>query len=196
MGKISKVCGGEIMIVFLSCGKTKAKHTCKASEMYQGDLFKKSFEYAKKLKPRKIYILSAKYKLLELEDVISPYELTLNTMNKQQQKKWAYDVYLQLKEKGQKIVQISDSQESLFSISSQGKSCYDVIRELLYKSLTLNSSISLQSIPIYYLEPNTLIEVNEPNANVYGNFVIQSLSIPLGYSGNMSISAVQAQTRV
>ena len=52
------------MIVFLSCGKTKAKHTCKASEMYQGDLFKKSFEYAKKLKPRKIYILSAKYKLL------------------------------------------------------------------------------------------------------------------------------------
>jgi hypothetical protein len=69
--------------------------------MYQGDLFKKSFEYAKKLKPRKIYILSAKYKLLELEDVISPYELTLNTMNKQQQKKWAYDVYLQLKEKGQ-----------------------------------------------------------------------------------------------
>ena len=89
------------MIVFLSCGKTKAKHTCKACEMYRGDLFKKSFEYAKKLKPRKIYILSAKYKLLELEDVISPYELTLNTMNKQQQKKWAYDVYLQLKQKGQ-----------------------------------------------------------------------------------------------
>lgn len=89
------------MIVFLSCGKTKAKHTCKASEMYQGDLFKKSFEYAKSLKPRKIYILSAKYKLLELDDVISPYELTLNTMNKQQQKKWAYDVYSQLKAKGQ-----------------------------------------------------------------------------------------------
>ena len=65
------------MIVFLSCGKTKAKHTCKACEMYQGDLFKKSFEYAKKLNPRKIYILSAKYKLLELDDIISPYELTL-----------------------------------------------------------------------------------------------------------------------
>lgn len=89
------------MIVFLSCGKTKAKRNCKASQMYQGDLFKKSLEYAKSLKPRKIYILSAKYRLLELDDVISPYELTLNTMNKRQQKKWAYDVYLQLKEKGQ-----------------------------------------------------------------------------------------------
>lgn len=89
------------MIVFLSCGKTKTKHTCEACNMYQGDLFKKSLEYARSLKPRKIYILSAKYKLLELEDVISPYELTLNAMNKQQQKRWAYDVYLQLKAKGQ-----------------------------------------------------------------------------------------------
>ena len=86
MVEISKICRGKFMIVFLSCGKTKAKHTCKACEMYQGDLFKKSFEYAKKLNPRKIYILSAKYKLLELDDVISPYELTLNTMNKEQQK--------------------------------------------------------------------------------------------------------------
>lgn len=84
MVKISEICRGKFMIVFLSCGKTKAKHTCKACEMYQGDLFKKSFEYAKKLNPRKIYILSAKYKLLELDDIISPYELTLNTMNKEQ----------------------------------------------------------------------------------------------------------------
>ena len=84
------------MIVFLSCGKTKADTTCKADEMYKGELFKKSFGYAKSLNPRKIYILSAKYKVLELDDVISPYELTLNKMNKQQQKRWAYDCYMQL----------------------------------------------------------------------------------------------------
>lgn len=89
------------MIVFLACCKTKADHTCKACEMYQGDLFKKSFEYAKRLNPRKIYILSAKYRVLELDDIISPYELTLNKMNKHEQKKWAYDCFLQLKNKGQ-----------------------------------------------------------------------------------------------
>lgn len=89
------------MIVFLSCGKTKAKCECKACEMYQGDLFKKSFEYAKTLNPRKIYILSAKYKVLELDDVISPYELTLNKMSKRERKKWAYECYLQLKAKEQ-----------------------------------------------------------------------------------------------
>lgn len=101
MGKVSAVCRKEFMIVFLSCSKTKSSCTCKATEMYQGDLFKKSLEYAKKLKPRKIYILSAKYKVLELEDIISPYNLTLNTMSKHQQKKWAYDCFLQLKAKGQ-----------------------------------------------------------------------------------------------
>lgn len=97
------------MIVFLSCGKTKAPTTCKACEMYRGELFKKSFEYARSLQPRRIYILSAKYKVLELEDVISPYELTLNTMNKAQQKRWAYECYTQLKEKGQDF-----SEEAIF----------------------------------------------------------------------------------
>lgn len=88
------------MIVFLSCGKTKASHTCEAEKMYQGELFKKSYEYAKSLQPRKIYILSAKYNVLELTDIISPYELTLNSMSKLEQKKWAYKCYQQLQQKG------------------------------------------------------------------------------------------------
>lgn len=101
-----------------------------------------------------------------------------------------------LRNRGQKVVQITDEQEELFAVSSQGKSCYDVIRECLYQNLTLNTTISLQCIPIYYLEPNCLIEVQEPNADVYGNYLIQSFSLPLEYSGTMSISANQAQTRV
>ena len=81
--------------------KRKQNTLVKPVKCIKGICLKKSFEYAKKLNPRKIYILSAKYKLLELDDIISPYELTLNTMNKEQQKKWAYDVYLQLKNKKQ-----------------------------------------------------------------------------------------------
>ena len=68
--------------------------------MYVSDLFRKSYRYANQLKPRKIYILSAKYGLLELEDVIEPYELTLNTMTDTQQKIWAYKVWRQCKQKG------------------------------------------------------------------------------------------------
>lgn len=84
------------MIAFVGCVKSKKDHPCKAEEMYTSDLFKKSLRYAKKAD--KVYILSAKYGLLKLDEVISPYQETLNTKTKEQQKKWAYKVYLQLKQ--------------------------------------------------------------------------------------------------
>lgn len=87
------------MIVFLSCVKSKNNKKCKAENMYLSSLFKKSLLYAKKLNPDKIFILSAKYKVLELNDEIEPYNLTLNNMNKIQQKQWAYECYKILKKK-------------------------------------------------------------------------------------------------
>jgi cytoplasmic iron level regulating protein YaaA (DUF328/UPF0246 family) len=88
------------MIVFLSCVKSKANNPCEAQKMYTSDLFKKSLHYAKSLKPSKIYILSAKYGLLELADVISPYEQTLNAMTEKERKIWAYKVIKQCEQKG------------------------------------------------------------------------------------------------
>lgn len=87
------------MIVFLSCVKSKAAQKCEAQNMYTSDLFQKSLAYAKSLKPQKIYILSAKYGVLELTDIITPYELTLNEMSKKEQKIWAYKVIKQCEEK-------------------------------------------------------------------------------------------------
>lgn len=77
--------------------------------------------------------MSAKYKLLELDDIISPYELTLNRMNKQQQKKWAYDVYLQLKSKGQDF-----NEEAIFL-------CGENYRKYLLQAFK-NAKIPLQNL--------------------------------------------------
>ena len=87
------------MIVFLSCTASKNDKTCKAQEMYISAYFKKSFEYAKSLNPRKIYILSAKHGLLELNDIISPYNLTLNKMTSKERKLWADKVIKQCEAK-------------------------------------------------------------------------------------------------
>jgi cytoplasmic iron level regulating protein YaaA (DUF328/UPF0246 family) len=54
-------------------------------------------EYAQKLKPDAIYILSAKYGLLELETEIEPYNVTLNKLSATQRKAWAQVVLEQLK---------------------------------------------------------------------------------------------------
>ena len=74
---------------------------CIARDMYISDLFKKSLTYAEQAyDSATIYILSAKYGLLELNQQIDPYELTLNTMNKRQRLEWADKVLQQCGEKG------------------------------------------------------------------------------------------------
>lgn len=87
------------MIIFLSCVKMKNGKECKAKDMYISPLFKKSLSYAKSLNPDKIFILSAKYGVLELDDIIKPYNLTLNDMKEKEKKNWAYNCYIKLKEK-------------------------------------------------------------------------------------------------
>ena len=77
------------MIVFISCVKTKLPYEEMAKNLYCSNYFKTCYRYAQFLNPAHIYILSAKYGLLEPEDVICPYEMTLNNFSLEQKKEWA-----------------------------------------------------------------------------------------------------------
>lgn len=94
MGKICKLGRNTLMIAFISCVKKKRNYPCKAQEMYISDLFKKSLNYAKK-HADKVFILSAKYGLLNLDEMIFPYEKTLNGLSECEKKRWAYKVFKQ-----------------------------------------------------------------------------------------------------
>lgn len=83
-------------IVLISCVKKKQNRKCKAEDMYISSYFKKSLEYAKSLKPDKIFILSAKHGLLSLSTEIEPYELTLNTFKVSELKEWSTRTLQQL----------------------------------------------------------------------------------------------------
>lgn len=88
------------MIVFLSCTKEKKSYRCKAKDMYsESSLFSKSYEYAKSLNPDHIYILSAKHHLLELNDIIEPYNETLNDYSVDERKDWTKKVIKIMKDK-------------------------------------------------------------------------------------------------
>lgn len=76
-------------IVLISCGKDKRPQRAKAGDIYRGSLFTKSLIYAQKLNPDKIFILSAKHRLLELDTEIEPYDMTLNNMNTHERRQWA-----------------------------------------------------------------------------------------------------------
>jgi hypothetical protein len=51
-------------------------------------------------------------------------------------------------------------------------------------------------VPIYHLEPNIRISVKNEDIDIDGDYLINSLTIPLAASGTMSINAVRAVERV
>ncbi len=83
-------------IVLISCVSMKLEATSRAEDLYTSPLFKKNLKYAKSLNPDQIFILSAKYGLLKLSDIIEPYNKTLNTMKIGEIKEWANLVIPQL----------------------------------------------------------------------------------------------------
>ena len=84
-------------VVLISCVSKKLDHKTKAQDLYISPLFKKELEYARLLNPEKIFILSAKYGLLRLNQEIKPYDKTLNKMRSNEIKIWSNFVLNQLK---------------------------------------------------------------------------------------------------
>ena len=123
------------MIALIGCVKTKKPHPCKAIELYDSPLFKKSVDFAKKKNAAQIYILSAKHGLLPVDAVTSPYEETLNGKPDQHLKRWAYKVVQQADAAG-----IRRDEEILFL----GGENYVKYLRMIYK----NSYEPLKGLPL------------------------------------------------
>lgn len=86
-------------IILISCVKKKLPYHARAQDLYISPLFRFNLEYARSLKPDEIYILSAKYGLVGLDQDIDTYDLTLNKMSEGQKKAWAQKVLMDLRQK-------------------------------------------------------------------------------------------------
>lgn len=67
--------------------------------MYKGPLFQKALAYCLS-RHSQVFILSAKYGVLSLDESIEPYEETLNTFTKLEREEWALKVKRQIQERG------------------------------------------------------------------------------------------------
>ena len=76
-------------IAIITCVNKKLGHKAKAKELYISPLFKYSLAYAKTFKPDKIFILSAKHYLLDLDNEIEPYNKRLNDMPIDEIRAWS-----------------------------------------------------------------------------------------------------------
>ena len=106
----------------------------------------------------------------------------------------------QLKEecnnKGQAWIQVTDNIFSKLAGGGNFNSAYTMIKDLLYQHTSYNETVTLNTIPIYYLEPNYLIAIRDSRSGIFGNYSINSMSIPFDLSGTMSISCSKALDRI
>jgi len=84
-------------VVLISCVSKKLSHKAKTRDLYISPLFRLGLRYARSLNPDKIFILSAEYGLLSLEQEIEPYNKTLNKMTKERRREWGQSVVNQLR---------------------------------------------------------------------------------------------------
>ena len=91
---------------------------------------------------------------------------------------------------------VQSNLEGLFKISGQSKSAKMVVDELLYNYSYCVENISVKSIPIYYLQPNTRIYIKDDYSKINGEYIINKMTIPLDYNGTMSINATKAPERL
>ena len=86
--------------------------------------------------------------------------------------------------------------DNMFSKSAQGKSAKEELYNLLYQHGYCSESITIAATPIYYLEPNSRIFVNDAKTGINGEYIISRIQLPLAYSGTMSITATRAQPQL
>ena len=97
--------------------------------------------------------------------------------------------------KGQNYIQVTTGIFNLLALGGTSNSAFNEIKMMLHEYTSYNESITIQSIPIYHLEPNTRIGVRDIESDIYGDYMISSISIPLDISSTMSISATRALER-
>lgn len=83
-------------IFLIPCCKNKNDKLCMAKDMYKSPMFRMRMRYAEQFDAN-IYILSAKYGLLAVNQYIEPYNLSLKEFSKDERICWSNKVIEQLK---------------------------------------------------------------------------------------------------
>lgn len=96
----------------------------------------------------------------------------------------------------QKFIQVDSYIYSMLAIGGSSNSAYEKVKDLLYQETGYNETIQIQTIPIYYLEPNTRITINDNESDLHGDYTISTISLPLTINGTMSISATKTLEKI
>lgn len=81
-------------------------------------------------------------------------------------------------------------------ISTRGIAAHDKIDNMLFENTYYNSSVSITSLPVYYLEPNGICYVKNEKSKIDGYYIMEKITIPLTYNGTMAVNAIELPQRI
>lgn len=99
-------------------------------------------------------------------------------------------------DKGQPFITLNSDMYTSLIQGGTYNSAFNLIQDLLYQHTGYNESISLQTLPLYFLEPNIRITVRDEVTGIYGDYMLNSFSMPLDIGGTMSLSCTRALDKI
>lgn len=106
------------------------------------------------------------------------------------------DLRAECEQRGQNYIQVNTDIYEKLSPGGSKNSAFNMIKDLLYQYTNYNETVSVQSLPAYFLEPNTRITIKDLGSGVNGDYMINSISLPLDTNGTMTLSCVKALERI
>ena len=98
-------------------------------------------------------------------------------------------------DKGEEWTQVTSDVYYALATGGWRNAAFDQIKYELYLHTNYQKTLSVTALPVYYLEPNSRVTINDKSTNTYGSFVLRSLSIPLGPGNVMSGSCAECFER-
>lgn len=98
--------------------------------------------------------------------------------------------------KSEVFTQLSSAMMQKVAIGTAYNAAFDLLRSVLHESIGYNETINLSTIPIYHLEPNQRITVEDDKSDIHGDYIINTITIPLAPNGTMTIGAKRAVERI
>jgi hypothetical protein len=74
-------------VALIGCGRSKLQHPAPAARLYTGSLFRQALAFTEGRFDER-YILSARYELVALDQVLHPYDLDLRSMRLREREAW------------------------------------------------------------------------------------------------------------
>lgn len=99
-------------------------------------------------------------------------------------------------DKGQDWIGVDSAIYGRLALGGNSNSAFNLIQDLLYQYTSYNETISIQGLPVYFLEPNIRITVRDSESGIQGDYMINSISLPLDITGTMSLSCSRALEKI